>query len=179
MVEGSNGLKRFNDTIKDDFGREGQYFGWEKRRDGPIVLYIHPRVEEKMRFLSSQRVCRAGNTALGDLLAIVQTRLLVVDLASSNPRSPIRADSVSLKGEIDKIVERGSRYPNYWLQGSGRWDVPNLHPTTASTPAASERHLENAKGKLTVERSSPISPLPAHRIPRNVVSLVHVNSSHT
>ncbi|KAF3014001.1 hypothetical protein E8E14_009269 [Neopestalotiopsis sp. 37M] len=136
MLEGPKGLKEFNGAILTEFGREDQYFEWEKRRDRQIVFYIHKVVEQKMKSLSSHRVCRAGNTALSDLLAIVETRLLVVDLASADPRSPIRADSASLKEEIDKIVERGSRYPDYWLQGKTREDVPILHPATAVAPVA-------------------------------------------
>ncbi|KAF7529648.1 hypothetical protein G7054_g9799 [Neopestalotiopsis clavispora] len=158
MLEGSEGLEHFSSEIVNDFGQECHYFERE-RRNGQIVFKTHTAVKEKMKALSSQSVCRAGETALGDLLAIIETRLLVVDLGGANTELPRRAGSADLKEEIDKIVERGNRDPAYWLEGKTREDTPILHPTTAVTRAASERHLGNVKGQLTTESPSLTVPM--------------------
>ncbi|KAI1876173.1 uncharacterized protein JN550_001669 [Neoarthrinium moseri] len=168
LLEGPKGLKDFNDKIVDEFRKECHYFEL-KKENGQTTSKVHTAVEHKMKSLSSHPWCEQSKTALGDLLKLVRDRLLVVTLdapASVKGKIPhdrtrvqVRADSSTLKAELDEIVRRGKMNQAYWLKGKTFENVPNLHPETAVTPAASESHVENAKGLVTTERSSPIVPL--------------------
>ncbi|KAH8788006.1 hypothetical protein F5883DRAFT_531251 [Diaporthe sp. PMI_573] len=130
MVYGTRQLNTFNDEIVNEFGKECHYFQMEKR-NGVVSSRVHEAVCKMMDKLAQRPECKAGNTALGDLLGVVRTRLLVVrlgDLTSAkgkrqsldgNAQTQTRADSMTVKMMLHGIINRGKRDPLYWLQGEG------------------------------------------------------------
>lgn len=98
-----------------------------------------------MQSLSQRLECQAGKTALGDLLRIVRTKLLVVALEPSGlvkPKIPahkgasaeaqVRADSSTLRMDLAEIIKRGTEERDYWLN-----DAPT-HWLSSRIPPGSE-----------------------------------------
>ncbi|KAJ0120690.1 hypothetical protein J7T55_015422 [Diaporthe amygdali] len=127
LVDGPRGLDKFNKGIVNDFGSECHYFESENRnRVAPFR--VHAAVRNMMERLSWHPECEDGTTALGDLLRVVRTRLLVVNLGServgegmagygmTNRQVPRRADAASLKAALDNIIRKGNERSTYWLK---------------------------------------------------------------
>lgn len=136
MVYGAKRLDKFNDNIVNDFGKSCHYFEMEKR-NGEVSSRVHEAVREMMDSLAREPECAMGETALGDLLEVVKTRLLVVRLGpptfgKGKPQQPDangqieRADSMALNRKLDAIIKRGEQNPSYWLQGEKYDDLPSL-----------------------------------------------------
>ncbi|KAF9784851.1 hypothetical protein IL306_006737 [Fusarium sp. DS 682] len=62
---------------------------WEFNHDG---YQVHHVAEEWMRHMAKDPICRAGQTALGDLLELIRDRLLVVDQPSSSASATTAPD---------------------------------------------------------------------------------------
>lgn len=84
---------------------------------------MHRAVLDAMQSLSQRPECQAGKTALGDLLRIVRTKLLVVALYSSSlpahdgasEENKLRVDSCTLRKDLARIIKRGTEERDYWL----------------------------------------------------------------
>lgn len=123
-------LEEFNARIRDGNGRF-----YETQGDGNAQ--VHPVVVEWMRRMEKEPECN-GNTALGDLLAIVREKLLVVDLtpgeatlrsspaASRGPQrgpvstGPSRARAEAVASDLNTMIERGSQDETYLLKQGSR-----------------------------------------------------------
>ncbi|KAF7559256.1 hypothetical protein G7046_g4896 [Stylonectria norvegica] len=82
-------------------------------RDGPRTARLHPSIVDCISDLSQHPECMVGKTALGDLLAIVRDRLLVIDLPSSSETTEPNAESfpgipVVSTPEKDQLVSRAT-----------------------------------------------------------------------
>lgn len=157
MVWGKQELEEFNKRIVNEFGKSVHYFELEKR-NGQTSCRVHSAVSATMDELAQHAECKAGKTALGDLLKLVRTRLLVVSLGSqsfgkgktpqinADTQVQPRADSRALKMALDEIIERGKKNRSYWLKGESSDDLPSL-----CTPQAVESEL-HPQDVLTVAR---------------------------
>lgn len=144
LVDGTRGLDEFNKEIVNEFGAECHYFE-SKNRNRVAPFKVHEAVAATMERLSQHPECEDGTTALGDLLRVVKTRLLVVDLRSersgegtvrhemANGQVQTRADAVRVKEALDDIIQKGNERPTYWLKGKTCDDVPSLYTTQAVT----------------------------------------------
>lgn len=90
---------------------------------------MHSAVADTMESLSQRLGNSEGDTALGDLLSLVRTELLVVAVNSSghiehkvqhsnraHTNAQMRADSSTLKKRLGRIIQRGDWSPGYWLK---------------------------------------------------------------
>ncbi|KAK2611673.1 hypothetical protein N8I77_005003 [Diaporthe amygdali] len=127
LVNGPSGLDKFNKEIVNEFGAESHYFERENR-SGVASYKVHGAVIATMETLSRHPECEDGATALGDLLKVVRTRLLVVALKSGKfgketpfPESAggqvqTRADAVAFKTALEHIIRKGKERPTYWIR---------------------------------------------------------------
>lgn len=130
LTSGPNGLDEFNGKIVDHRNRECHYF--EEGPNGEIM--VHSEVLTTMKTLTENGPCRR-ETALGDLLDLVSTRLLVVELGEGTLREgsasneyfstqgQARADSTELRKVLDSIIERGNQKQVYWLEDESNNDL--------------------------------------------------------
>lgn len=126
LLEGSKGLRDFHKRIVNSSTREGSFFETE-RKNGQFSPSVNSAVLATMQSLSQRPECQARETALGDLLGIVRTKLLVVALDPISPVEPkvsdngadtkaqVRADSSTLKRDLAGIIKRAEKQ-DYWLK---------------------------------------------------------------
>lgn len=173
---GIDGLDNFNKKIVDDLRRETKFF--EEGRHGEVK--VHPEVRATVKTLSETPQCRRGETALGDLLKLVSTRLLVVDLEDkkvgkgtagdkhANTQVRARAESTEVREALDTIIKQGNRKPAYWLKGESNDDLPSLFtPDSATSEPDAQRSVvvvtdrsSGSVGELfTADSSSLIVPI--------------------
>lgn len=179
MVYGIKELQDFNKRIENEFGKQVHYFELEKANGG-TSFKVHASVTAMMDSLAQHPQCIAGKTALGDLLKVVRKRLLVVELGppptgngsthqvGTNSQFPSRANSETLKKELDDIVQKGNQNGFYWLKGESSDDAPDLCTPQVVSPSPNpqgfltvgRRHSSgSAQGQLTTYRSSLFVPI--------------------
>lgn len=175
-MSGVDGLEEFNSKIVDDLRRETKFF--EEGRHGEIK--VHPEVRATVKTLSETPQCRRGETALGDLLKLVSTRLLVVDLEDkkmgkgtasdkhANTQARARAESTEVREALDSIIKQGDRKPAYWLKGESNDDLPSLFTPDSATSepdaqrsvvVVTDRSSGSVQGLLTADSSSLFVPI--------------------
>lgn len=191
LLHGHDGLVRFNEKIVTEYGKESHYFEMETSLHGEPSFKVHRAVVDAMDSISRDPECKDGRTALGDLLRIVRMRLLVVNLGESTfgpgktqpdgvasdsltPKIQVeaqrpRADSRTLRIDLDEIIRKGDADENYWLQGKTRDAVPDLYTTTAARPEPRDRdsplvvpnkgHSGRFPGSLATDNSSLVVPM--------------------
>jgi hypothetical protein len=145
MVHGSEELNAFNDRIINEFGTKIHYFE-PVMKSGRSSFQVHKAVSSMIVKLAQHPACEAGQTALGDLLEIVRTKLIVVELGdkapgqgrapqiSANTQTPSRAHSETLEKDLGNIIELGNRYPSYWLKGETSDDPPTVSALQVARP---------------------------------------------
>lgn len=101
-------LNKFTTSIKGNLGEASSYFIVREAEHGDtspkLVAYTHPAVESCLDRLSRDPEC-TGETAMGDLLEIVKTKLLVIKLPE-HTESSLYLDNVSItntKGKFTKL----------------------------------------------------------------------------
>ncbi|KAK0662972.1 HET-domain-containing protein [Cercophora samala] len=134
LLYGSDSLEKFNSQIIDE-GRHRSHWFVVDHNDKSRVR-VHPHVKATIQALYSDPECRE-NTALRDLLKIVETKLLVVELrdnhlgpfnGSSPPKSGdgSRVYSGELMKSLNEIVSRGQEREKYWFTGISRKYIKDL-----------------------------------------------------
>ncbi|KAF1829730.1 kinase-like protein, partial [Decorospora gaudefroyi] len=79
LLYGTKGLREFNESVKTGFSDESPFY--QVNQTGRIrSARVHNVVASWMEHISKDPACRAGTTALGDLLDLVERGLLVVKL---------------------------------------------------------------------------------------------------
>lgn len=150
LLYGYEELKEFNERIKGKHGEPSAFFEVVPDQiTGQPVAYIHPVVQNCLVGISTDPEC-IGNTALGALLDLVRTKLLLVEL---RPRStePVefmrdkslvqyRTDSSGLVQALNSILEgKDATNENYWFTGGNRDNLrlprslEHVVPPTSST----------------------------------------------
>ncbi|RTE76399.1 hypothetical protein BHE90_009124 [Fusarium euwallaceae] len=123
LMYGVDMLERFSHASKSWVLSQGTFF-YEDDMDGPPIVTLDAVVSEWMDRMEDDPACEVGTTALGNLLELIRTRLLVVKL----PREPgldwnshvglshqkgERCTSGELKERMRKILENETE--EYWL----------------------------------------------------------------
>lgn len=149
LLYGADALNEFNDNIVGEMKESSPYFEIEVK-DNKKTAKVHTAVNDTMDALSRDQECRVGeNTAIKDLLGIVKTKLLVVNLgaatvndreaAASPPHDSktkvgFRASARELCLALDEIIGKGEKNERYWYTGKPRSDVQRLLKIPSQAP---------------------------------------------
>ncbi|RSL39146.1 hypothetical protein CEP53_014279 [Fusarium sp. AF-6] len=127
LMYGEDGLDIFNQEKPSSLSSDGKYFYQGKRegQGGMLITRVHPVVVEWMDHMAADPACEVGTTALGNLLDLIRTRLLVVkpegkpglDLDTRSlpgPVGPQRCTSGELEERMRKISDENET-ERYWL----------------------------------------------------------------
>lgn len=79
LMYGTNELHQFNESLSTG-SRDGSPFYQVDQTHGKRSARVHDTVRSWMEHMSKEEFCRPATSALGDLLEVVQTSLLVVSL---------------------------------------------------------------------------------------------------
>jgi len=131
LLYGNQNLEVFNGKIVDEMGQKSHWF--EFKMKGSHVATVHHHVQSTLRALRRDQECASG-TAMGDLLDIVQTKLLVVKLGTSTavgeagPKSipGCRIYSEELLESLSHMVRKGELSERYWFTGKSRHSIDRL-----------------------------------------------------
>lgn len=145
VLYGFEELKNFNASIVGKQDEPCEFFITEPIGDTTrLKAHIHPAVQARLDSMSQDPECQ-GNTALGALLDIVKTKLLVVALperseSSSEGFSVINADAhrqtsqlfgkhrasaqAFVKALDDILKGRDAKRDSYWFTGQNRENLP-------------------------------------------------------
>ncbi|KAK1749700.1 HET-domain-containing protein [Echria macrotheca] len=143
LLHGNSVLKNFNDRIVDNVGQSCHWFEIIKsKRPGQRgKAVVHHHVQGVMRALRKDQECAPG-TAIGDLLDIVQRKLLVVKLGAATTRSEggpksspgCRIYSEELLESLLEMVSKGEKDDSYWFTGRPRVPIAHLEPIIEPDP---------------------------------------------
>lgn len=125
LLYGTDELESFIHGIEETSSSRSPY--WVVEEDGTRRwAQVHPSVRACMDHIAKDPECSGTHeTAIGDLLTIVRTRLLVVSVPSINvPRSQGRAGSKELFNSIRGMLEKGKSNSEYWYTGVSRDGLP-------------------------------------------------------
>ncbi|KAJ4413264.1 hypothetical protein N0V91_000238 [Didymella pomorum] len=81
LLYGATGLREFNDSVTTGSGDQSPFYEVNEAC-GVRSARVHSVVASWMQHMSKDPACRAGETALGDLLELVERGLLAVNLPS-------------------------------------------------------------------------------------------------
>ena len=195
LLYGYEELKEFNTRIKGKLEEPSPFFEVEeveeveeaeqKGTTTRLVAHIHPAVQACLDRMSRDQEC-AGKTALGDLLDIVKTKLLVVELpkhtessnelvenvsvtntdANSKTHQPFgkhRATASGFVNALDDILKgKNETNERYWFTGQSRDNLhlPRVIPKIVTEDNSTHLFVGwNPQSSLMVDRmKTPSSP---------------------
>jgi serine/threonine protein kinase len=181
LLYGADVLNDFNDKwIVGEMGEQSPYFEIEGKSRNKTAK-VHPAVDATMDALSRDQECRVGeNTALKDLLRIVRTKLLVVNLGAAtmigmegsisppqNSTIPVgsRASARDLCLALDDIIGKGEKNERYWYTGKSRSHIQRLQRAGARGPdTLLLPKQENGKGIPIRQKEPTAIPPPSEDI---------------
>ncbi|KAF1976224.1 hypothetical protein BU23DRAFT_565914 [Bimuria novae-zelandiae CBS 107.79] len=79
LLYGVDGLDHFNKSVKSELDSDTPFYQPGEHR-GKKITWVHNVVRFWMKYMSEDAACRAGTTALGDLLEIVEAGLIIIKL---------------------------------------------------------------------------------------------------
>ncbi|ROV87924.1 hypothetical protein VSDG_09444 [Cytospora chrysosperma] len=150
LLYGNEELEKFNHCLYNSFQNDSPY--WAFAED---YAQVHPSVQKCMELIGKDQEC-VGSTAIGDLLNIVRTKLLVVSLPSrtisvrqrfaakastastASSSGQFRAKAEDFHDALKQIMEKGRFNDKYWFTGTPRNNVigpvdlipiPDLQPS--------------------------------------------------
>jgi len=151
LLHGSEVLQNFNDRIVDDVGQKSHWFEFKVKRAGQRergkVAVVHHHVRGIMRALRKDQECAPG-TAMGDLLEIVQEKLLVVKLGVAtirNEGSPKSSPGCRIYSEelldcLHEMISKGEKDESYWFTGKARERIKQLEAIPDLDPESPIEH---------------------------------------
>lgn len=80
LMYGRKELKQFDEDMTIDNPDNTRFYKTTRNEKGKPIATVHEVAAKWMEHMANDPICAPGSTALGSLLEIVQTRLLVVDL---------------------------------------------------------------------------------------------------
>ncbi|KAI8952463.1 hypothetical protein F4801DRAFT_599888 [Xylaria longipes] len=175
LLHGFEKLKEFNDSMRNNLeNTEPSYYVVNEIHGQRKAANVNDQVTGYIKTLAKEPAC-AANTALGDLLDVVETKLLVVQLPPSStevqdgpisitPAEPIetnngqyRASAESLLESLDDIIRKCKDNDCYLYTGRSRSGVHIIH-TAPSAISNSSLHPNSALDKRPREGSATESP---------------------
>lgn len=131
LLYGYEELVKFNNSMKYALGgNSSPYWVLDESRT-EVYAKIHPHVTECMKFIGRDPECLGASTAIGDLLKLVERRLLVVRLPqhtakSSRQQTNSRAKAEDLQHALGEMMSKGKSDKRYWCRGGNRTNLPGL-----------------------------------------------------
>lgn len=194
LLYGYKELEKFNNCLCDS-NASSPYWSLENKN-----AKVHPSVEQCMEIISRDPEC-TGSTAIGDLLTIVRTRLLVVRLPPKNPptlqrkaaltaaskanagaavpSSGSRAKAEDLLNALIDMQKKGKPNESYWFTGASRdglvGPVDSITPINrvfGSSPAGGPPAGLSPGGHVAHGARQEVSQSPSERLPAD--NLEHV-----
>jgi serine/threonine protein kinase len=173
LLYGADALNEFNDNIVGEMKESSPYFEIEVKGNKKTAK-VHTAVNDRMDALSWDQECRKGEeTAIKDLLHIVKTKLLVVNLgaATVNDREAagdhlqdsetqvgFRASARELCLALDQIIGKGEKNERYWYTGKSRSHIQRL-PKIPSHAPESLLSPDSAYGQgIPARQKGPMQP---------------------
>jgi len=140
LLFGRDSLQEFNSKIVDEDGGSSHWFEKNTGDTPGHRAKVHFHVRDTIRALETDQEC-SSNTAMRDLLDIVKTKLLVVEIGDatlaiggdmSNPKSKAgsRVYSQELMYCLRELVQKGANNESYWYTGNSRDRLPKLVVTS-------------------------------------------------
>ena len=121
LLYGADGLDKFNKSVKTDLNDDAPFYQFIER-GGKKEATVHNVVAHWMNYIAEDPACRAGTTALGDLLELVQRGLLVVKLpreggtfAEHNLHHPQEQPQATISGQQSNGETFGDQKPHETL----------------------------------------------------------------
>ncbi|KAH9208072.1 kinase-like domain-containing protein, partial [Leptodontidium sp. 2 PMI_412] len=132
LLYGTWSLNEFNKMyVVNEMDQQCPYFEVEGKGENKRAK-VHPAVSETMDLLSRDQECKVGqDSAIKDLLRIVRTKLLVVNLKAG---AGSRAKAGELRQALDEIVRKGEENERYWYTGQSRSSSLRLPRLRSSGP---------------------------------------------
>ncbi|CAI6097485.1 unnamed protein product [Clonostachys chloroleuca] len=163
---GPDGLRQFNEALAAKDGGPGAYYTIETRL-GSTTAVLHECVENCISHLLE--AAQGQESALGDLIHLVNSRLLVVDLSQNGTNDssiPVRADSMEVRQELISILskyedEQSYRLPSYISKLDERPKLPNFLTTH-------HLGLKHIATKDIVDKSTLSNPIAEYRFPESL-----------
>lgn len=164
LLYGNEELEKFNNCLHDSFKDTSPYWALDNKRPE-----VHPSVKKCMDHIGEDPEC-SGSTAVGDLLRIVRTKLLVVKLppktmsfrqqmaarsstsSTSSPSGHYRAKAEDFHEALKGILEKGKSNDKYWFTGTPRH---NLTGPVDKIPSENMEPSANDKNVPIVQRPPP------------------------
>ncbi|KAF6830454.1 protein kinase domain-containing protein [Colletotrichum musicola] len=78
LMYGHRELERFNQSLRSD--SDPRFYQVRQNSSGQLEAHLHESVTRWIEHMGQDPICQTGTTALGNLLEVIQTRLLVVKL---------------------------------------------------------------------------------------------------
>ncbi|ROV94108.1 hypothetical protein VPNG_09346 [Cytospora leucostoma] len=161
LLYGTDALEAFINSMNQSFSNSSPYWALDEQSS---TVKVHPYVEACMDFIAKDQECQ-GSTAISDLLNIVKTKLIVVQLPSprhtdqigagrgtsaSNARytGQFRARATDFLNALRGILEKGEKDNEYWFTGRPR---DNLKGPASSTPSTAMASSSNGKTVPTIK----------------------------
>lgn len=128
LLYGYEELERFNRSMRVALGASSPYWVLDETDAKGHSACIHPSVMACMDIVGRDPEC-VGETAIGDLLKIVKTKLLVVPLPrssstfgqqNSQPPAGCRARAEDLERALKELVNKGRSNDRYWFSRKSR-----------------------------------------------------------
>jgi serine/threonine protein kinase len=153
LVWGNRGLVAFHDTIQGGgkLDMEHPYYVIKEESGQERTASVHPMVTRYIEELTENSAC-AANTALGDLLEVIRTKLLVVPLPPSGAAFQERLNRITPAGQADtnevcyrasarslaeslaSIIEKGKANDGYWLTAPRQTKTPDFTQSRRMCP---------------------------------------------
>lgn len=133
LLYGNSELESFTRSINVASKSGSPY--WLMEEDGTQRrAQVHPKVRACMDHIARDPECNGARvTAIGDLLTMVRTQLLVVQLPPTTVlKRQGRASSEDLLNRLRGIVEKGRADSTYWYTGISRDGLPGPCQSTSS-----------------------------------------------
>lgn len=169
MLYGKDELNNFYDQVRGDGHSACQYFEIVDIQDGGSKAEVHHEVRRWIDHMRSSDPEFSQESAMGDLLEIVWSKLLVVALPQRHGYSPktmepfgvtpirYRATAREFRDALDDILAKMSN-PGYLVTGKAREEVrPPSKPDAPPLPLHSQRPTQAASlGGLSASKSPAI-----------------------
>uniref|UniRef100_L2G6V1 Protein kinase domain-containing protein n=2 Tax=Colletotrichum gloeosporioides species complex TaxID=2707338 RepID=L2G6V1_COLFN len=88
LMYGRDELNQFNKSLGTNSLDIPRFYQLKQNQNGRSKAQVHDVVEKWMDHMARDKICRPGSTALGSLLELIRTRLLVVKLPERLATSP-------------------------------------------------------------------------------------------
>ncbi|KAI1107995.1 hypothetical protein F5Y14DRAFT_437785 [Nemania sp. NC0429] len=174
LLYGNNELVKFVNFIREDLNDDPTYFILTEEAGRGKTAKVHPLVTEYIKALAREPAC-AANTALGDLLRVVQEKLLVVELPPISTRvfqdgpvsitsaeptettnGPYRVTAATLLDSLDNLIRKCDANASYLCteRNQSSLFIKHTAPSSSLHPKSAQEMIRRPR-EGSVTESSP------------------------